>query len=70
MLEILNKKIAENEARELYNNLIKPDIATLRKSTSRSKDKRNNILNILSNLESVFTDVYLNYDNVPKPKFE
>ena len=70
MLEILNKKIAENEARELYNNLIKPDIAALKKSTSRSKDKRNDILNILSDLESVFTDVYLNYDNVPKPKFK
>ena len=55
LLEITNKKFSENKSRDLYNNLIKPDITALEKSTSKSKDKRNNILNILSNLESVFT---------------
>ena len=29
--EIINKKITENEARELYNNLVKPDIIALKK---------------------------------------
>ena len=41
-------------------------IVALEKSTSRSKDRRNNILNILSNLESVFTGLYLYYDNKPE----
>ena len=66
LLEIINKKITENEARKLYNNLIEPDIAALEKSTSRSADKGNNILNILSNLELVFTGVYLHYDDKPE----
>ena len=34
-----------------------------KKTTSRSKNKRNDILNVLNNLESVFTGVYLHYDN-------
>ena len=59
LLEINSKKFSENKSHKLYNNLIKPDIAELEKSTSKSKDKRNNILNILSNLELVFTGVYL-----------
>ena len=58
LLEIINKKSTENEARDLNNNLIKPDIVALEKSASRSKDKSNNFLNILSNLESVFTGLY------------
>ena len=58
LLEIINKKSTENEARDLNNNLVKPDIFALEKSTSRSKDKSNNFLNILSNLESVFTGLY------------
>ena len=66
LLEIVNKKITENEAHVLYNNLIKPDNNALEKSTSMSKDKRNNILNTLSNLESVFTGVYLHYDDKPE----
>ena len=40
LLEIVNKKITENEARELYNNFVKPGIFGLEKSTSRNKDKR------------------------------
>ena len=68
LLEIVNKKITEKEARVLYNNLIKPNNNALEKSTSMSKDKRNNILNTLSNLESVFTGVYLHYDDKPESK--
>ena len=32
------------------------------------KDKENNILNILSALESVFTGVYLHYDDKPESR--
>ena len=41
-----------------------------KKTTSRSKNKRNNILNVLNNLESVFTGVYLHYDNKPLKSVE
>ena len=68
MLEIIIKRIIENEARELYNSLIKPDIVVLGKSTSRGKDKKNSILNIFNNLESAFTGIYLHYGDVPKPE--
>ena len=69
--EIINKKITENEARELYNNLIKPDIIALKKSTSRGKDKRNNILTILGNVKSVvFDDLYFNYHDKRESKSE
>ena len=54
LLEITAKKISENEARELYKSLIKPDIDTLMKSTSRAKNKRENILNVLNKKNCVF----------------
>ena len=54
LLEITAKKISENEARELYKSLIKPDIDTLMKSTSRAKNKRENILNVLNKKNWVF----------------
>ena len=40
--------------------MITPGITALEKSKSNGKDRRNNILNVLKNLESVFTGVYLN----------
>ena len=70
LLKIINKKTTENEAHELYNNFVKPGIFGLEKSTSRNKDKRNTILNILSNLELVFTDVYLDYSDKPSESEE
>ena len=54
LLEITAKKISENEARKLYKSLIKPDIDTLMKSTSRAKNKRENILNVLNKKNWVF----------------
>ena len=63
LLEIITKNISENEARKLYDDLIKGDINELEKAKGKSKTKRNDILNILSNLESVFTGVYFNYKN-------
>ena len=37
---------------------------------SLSKDKRENNLKVLENLESVFTGLYLHHGNVPKPESE
>ena len=59
MLEIGTKKVSKNEARDLYDCLIKLDVDTLKKSASRSKDKRNNILTILNNIKMcVFDNFY------------
>ena len=70
LLEITTKKISEEEALKLYSDLIIPDIAELEKSNSKSKDRRANILNVLKNLESVFTGISFHHDNVPKPESE
>ena len=69
-MEITTQKIREKEALELYSDLIIPDIAALGKSKSKSKDRRNNILNVFKNLESVFTGVYLNYSDKPSESEE
>ena len=46
--------------------MIKPDVDKLEKSKSRGKDKRNNILIILNNIEtSVFDGAYLRYSDKP-----
>ena len=37
-----------------------------KKTKGKGKDKKNNILNVLNNLESVFTGTYLLYKVVPK----
>ena len=50
--------------------MITPDITALEKAEGKSKDRRNNILNILNNLESVFTGVYLNYSDKPSKSEE
>ena len=63
LLKVIHKQITENEAHELYNNLIRPGIVALEKSASRSKDKRNKIL---SNLASVVTGFYFHYDDKPE----
>ena len=54
MLEIIIKKISENDALKLYNSLVKPEVAALKKASSRGKNKRNKTLNILNNIESSF----------------
>ena len=43
LLEIGTKKISKNEARELCNILIKPDVDALKNGLSRGKNRRNNI---------------------------
>ena len=65
LVKVTNQKISENEALKLYSDLMTPDITALEKSKSKGKDRRNNILNVLKNLESVFTGVYLNYFDKP-----
>ena len=46
----------------MYSHLIIPDIVALEGSKSKSKGKRNNVLNVVKNLESVFPGVYLHYN--------
>ena len=67
LLEVGFKKISKYEACNLYNSFIKPDIDVLRKAMGKGKDKRNNILEALNNIESsLFEGIYLHYKNVPK----
>ena len=67
MLEITTKTISKHEARKLYNDLIKPDVDALKHAKGKGKNKRTNILNILSNTESsLFEGVYFHYKDVPK----
>ena len=64
LLKIITKKIGRDEARKLYNTLIKPDVNVLSNAISRDKSKRNNILNVLNNIESsVFEGLYFNYED-------
>ena len=64
LLEIIIKKISENDALKLYNSLVKPEVAALKKASSRGKNKRNKTLNILNNIESRFFEgLYLHYSN-------
>ena len=66
LVKIATQKTCENQALKLCNNLITPDIVVLEKSTSRGNNRKENVLNLLKNLESIFTGVYLHYDSVPK----
>ena len=46
--------------------MIKPNVDKLEKSKCSGKDKRNNILTILNNIEaSIFDGVYLRYSDTP-----
>ena len=66
LVKIAAQKTCENQALKLCNNLITPDIVVLEKSTSRGNNRKENVLNLLKDLESIFTGVYLHYDSVPK----
>ena len=67
MPEIVTKKISNNRARKLHKNLIEPRIIELtRAKSSRGKNKRLNILNIYSNVESsIFLNVYFHCFDEP-----
>ena len=62
-VKITTQKISKKYTLKLYSDLITPDITALEKSKSKGNERRNNILKVLKNLESVFTDVYLNYSD-------
>ena len=51
----------------MYNELIQKDVDILEREKSNRFEKYN-ILNILDNVGSIFTCVYLHYKNVPKEK--
>ena len=71
LLEIITKNVSENGAHELFNSLIKPDVDTLKKSSSKCKIKRQNILNVPSNIKLSASDgAYLNYSNKPSESEE
>ena len=62
LLKIIIKEISRNEALEVYNSLIKPDVDMLKLSIG--KNRRNNILAILDNIKSsLFDNVYLHYQD-------
>ena len=64
LLIIGTQKVSEKEANELHSGLIAPDITVLKNMKGKSKNKRYNILNVLINLRSVFTGVYLHNKDV------
>ena len=68
--KITTQKISENEALQLYSDLITPDITELQNTKSKGKNKRHNILKVLINLKSVFTGIYLQYKDVPSESEE
>ena len=63
--EVTTRKTTKCEAKKLYNELIQKDTDTLERGKSNRFEKYN-ILNILSNVGSIFTGAYLHYKNVPK----
>ena len=65
LLIIGTQKVSEKEANELHSGLIAPDTTALKNMKDKGKNKRYNILNVLINLRSVFTGVYLHYKDVP-----
>ena len=68
--KITTQKISEKNAKKLYSDLIAPDITKLENTKGKDKNKRNNISDVLKNLESVFTGVYFHYkeENITKKK--
>ena len=65
MVKITTQKISDENAKELYSDLITPDVIELKNTKSKGKKKRENILNVLENLESVYNGGYLHYKNEP-----
>ena len=61
MLKITNQKISKKDALKLYSDLITPDITKLKNMKGKGKNKRNNILDVLENLKSVFNGNYFHY---------
>ena len=64
MIKTTTQKISKEEALKLYSDLITRDITELENTKDKGKNKRNNILDVLKNLGSVFTGVYFHYKDV------
>ena len=54
LLVIVTKKLSRDDALKLYNNLINSNIDSLKNAKGEGKNKRNNILNVLNDIESIF----------------
>ena len=65
LVKITTQKISEKEALKLYSDSITPEITELENAKGKSKNKRNNILNVLENFKSVFNGNYFNYKDKP-----
>ena len=59
--KIIIQKISEKDVKKLYSDLITSDITKLKNAKVKGKNKRNNILNVLENVESIFNGKYLHY---------
>ena len=59
LVKITTQKISKEDAKELHSDLIAPDIIELKNTKGKGKIKRENILNVLENLESVYNAGYL-----------
>ena len=64
-MEGTTRKITKSEAKKLYNKLIQKDINALKKEKS-DDIRKHNVLNILNNVDSIFTGTYLHYKDVPQ----
>ena len=69
-MKITTQKISEKDAFKLYSDLRDPDITKLENAKGKGKNKRHKILEVLGNLKSVFTGVYLHYKDVPSESEE
>ena len=70
LVRITTQKIDQKEVRELYYDLITADINRLKNAKGKGKNKRHKILEVLENLQSVFTGTYLHYKDVPSESEE
>ena len=58
-------EISRNEVKKLYKELIKKDFDALKREKSNSI-KNQNVLEILKNIDAIFTGTYLHYKDFPK----
>ena len=63
--EVTTHNTTSSDAKKLYNKLTQKDTDTLEREKSNGFEKYN-MLNILSNVGSIFTGAYFHYKNVPK----
>ena len=62
-MKITTQKISKKDALKLYSNLITPNITELKNTKGKSKNKRNNIFNVLENLMVIISITKINHQN-------